>query len=348
MSINKRQIIYQEAISEALRQAMAKDKNVFVMGLGVRDYKGIFGTTTDIAEKYGPRRVIETPASENALTGIAIGAASQGKRPVIIHARNDFMFLTLDQMINGAAKWKYMYGGKSKAPFLVRGVIGKGWGQGPTHSQSIQSVFLHFPGIYLAMPSTPYDVKGMILEALSLDVPVVILEHRALYNTTGYVPSKPYTVDFGKARIVRRGRDITIIAVSIMVQEAVRAAMALERAGVQAEVIDPRSLNPLDMRTIISSAERTGNVIVADTSWAAYGFCDHISSEVSERAHGALKNPVCRIGLPECPSPVSKKLEDAYYPNYKTIYLKACSMLKKKAEKSVLDDPVIDNFKGPY
>ena len=344
----KREITYCQAISEATVQAMDKDKDVFVIGLGVTDYKGIFGTTIEAYKKFGEKRVIETPACENALTGIAIGASLGGKKPILIHARNDFMFLALDEMINAASKWKYMYGGKSKAPFIVRAIIGKGWGQGPTHSQSIQSIFMHFPGFYVAMPSTPYDVKGFILQALKLSSPSVIFEHRSLYNNIGEVPESIYGVEFGKARIVRNGKDITLVATSLMVQEGVKASLILEKQGILLEIIDPRSLEPLDKDTILRSVKKTGRLIVADTSWVTCGFSSEICAMVSENAIGSLKKPIKRIGLPPCPSPVSKVLEDKFYPTYKDIFMESCKMLGKKPDMALIKDPIVDNFRGPY
>lgn len=344
----KRMLSYAEAISEAHLQTMKVDPDCYIMGLGVTDYKGIFGTTIDVYKKYGRRRVIEAPASENALSGIAIGAALMGKRSVLIHARNDFMFLALDQMINSAAKWKYMYGGKSKVPFVVRSIIGKGWGQGPTHSQSLQSIFLHFPGLYIAMPSTPFDVKGMLIKALKEDVPCVILEHRRLYDTVGIVPSNMYQVDFGKARVVRKGSDITIVATSLMVTEAVKAHLALKKTGISVEIIDPRSLFPLDKKTILRSVRKTGRLICADTSWTNCGFSSEISAFISEEGFSFLKAPIKRIGLPFCPSPVSLKLEEVFYPTYKNIFIDCCCMMHKKVNYNLISDPIIDNFKGPY
>lgn len=351
MSINsdkKRYISYCQAIAEAGLQLLAGDKRVFIMGLGVTDYKGIFGTTLDCAKRYGPKRVIETPASENALTGMAIGSALMGKRPIIVHARNDFMFLTLDEMLNSAAKWHYAYGGRSRVGFVVRGIIGKGWGQGPTHSQSIQSVFLHFPGLHVLMPSTPYDAKGMMISAVRSSVPTVILEHRRLYDNIAAVPSAMYEVRPGRARIARRGKDITIVATSLMVQEAVKAHMALRKMGISLEVIDPRSLRPLDEAAILRSVKKTRRAMVADTSWLTCGFAAEVAAIISEKAISSLKAPIKRIGLAPCPAPVSKVLEDEFYPTYKTIFLQACELMGRAPDLKIIEDPIIDTFKGPY
>lgn len=343
-----RKLTYSQAVSEALVQNLRRDKSIFIMGLGVTDYKGIFTTTIEANRLFGPGRVIETPASENALTGISIGAALMGKRPVLTHARNDFMFLALDQMLNGAAKWKYTYNGKSSVPFVARGLIGRGWGQGPTHSQSIQSVFMHFPGLHIAMPSTPYDVKGILDTALTGDTPFVILEHRALYNNIGKVPKSMYRIPLGKGRVVCEGRDITLAATSLMVQEGVKAHIALKEMGIGLEVIDPRFLCPLDERLIIGSVKKTGRLICGDTSWTTCGFASEVSAMVSEKAFRYLKTPVKRIGLAPSPAPVSKALEEAYYPTYKDIFIEACRLAGRKPKRRLIDDPLIDDFKGPY
>ncbi|MBL8012356.1 MAG: alpha-ketoacid dehydrogenase subunit beta [Candidatus Omnitrophica bacterium] len=343
-----RQLTYAQSIAEALVQGMEQDPNVFVFGLGVDDYKGIFGTTRAAFEKFGKARVFDAPASEGALTGVAIGAALNGKRPVLVHARNDFMFLALDQLINNAAKWKYTYNGKSTVPFVTRGIIGKGWGQGPTHSQSIQSIFAHFPGLVVAMPSNAYDIKGIILQSLKVDCPVVILEHRSLYDIKAEVPQNPYTVDFGKANVVREGSDVTIVASSLMVFESLKAADVVARDGIQVEVIDPVTIQPLDEKTILRSVAKTGRLICADTSWLRCGFSAEVAAVVAENIPQALKAPVKRIGFPECPSPVSKALEDVFFPSYRDIVSAIYAVAGKEPGVDIPNLQVVDSFKGPY
>lgn len=342
-----RHISYGQAISEALCQGMAKDPNVFIFGLGVDDYKGIFNTTRDAFLKFGSARVFDTPASENALTGIAIGAALNKKRPVLVHARNDFMFLALDQMINNAAKWKYTYAGKSTVPIVVRGIIGKGWGQGPTHSQSIQSVLAHFPGMIVAMPSNACDMKGIMLRALTSDAPVVILEHRSLYDLKATVSEEYYTIPFGQARIARPGKDITIVATSWMVTQALKAAEELARVGIDAEVIDPITIAPIDEQTIIQSVQKTGKLIVADTSWMRCSFASEIAAIVADKAFDYLKAPIKRITWPESPCPVSKTLEEAFYPSFEDIITTAYELMNRK-DKFELKEKIVDTFVGPY
>jgi pyruvate dehydrogenase E1 component beta subunit len=328
---------------------MEADESVFIMGIGVADPKGLFSTTVEPYKRFGAERVIETPNSENAMTGIAIGAAALGKRPVIVHARNDFMFLAFDQMINLAAKWSYMFGGKAgQVPIVVRGIIGKGWGQGATHSQSLQSVLGHFPGIQVVMPATPADAKGLLVSALRSSAPTVVLEHRALYEAQGVVPEEMTAVPIGKAAIAKTGSDITVAATSIMVREALRAAKGLEANGIDVEIVDIRSIRPLDRETIIASVRKTGRLVIADTSWVTYGVAAEIAAIVAEEAFDALKAPVRRIGMADVPAPVSLPLEDLFYSDADDI-AKACLELldRDDAEVSVPTD-MGPEFLGPY
>jgi len=342
-----RALTYAQAISEALVQGMEQDPAVFIFGLGVDDHKGIFGTTREAFVKFGKARVFDTPASENALTGIAIGAALNRKRPVLVHARNDFMFLALDQMLNNAAKWKYTYAAKTTVPIVVRGIIGKGWGQGPTHSQSIQSVLAHFPGMIVAMPSNAHDAKGILLQALKSDAPVAILEHRALYDLPCDVPQQPFVVPFGKARLAREGKDVSIVATSLMVVHALKAAEELAKVGIDAEVIDPVTIQPLDEAAILASVRKTGRLIAADNGWLRCGFAAEVAAVVAEKAFDALKAPVKRIAWPECPCPVSKALEDEFYPTDEDIVAAAYELMERK-DKHVFGKKTTDTFVGPY
>jgi acetoin:2,6-dichlorophenolindophenol oxidoreductase subunit beta len=328
---------------------MEADKSVFILGIGVTDPKGIFETTSESFKRFGHSRVIETPNSENALTGIAIGAAALGKRPVMVHARNDFMFLAFDQIINLAAKWAYMYGGNAgRVPIVVRGIIGKGWGQGATHSQSLQSVLGHFPGLQVVMPATPADAKGLLISALKSSAPTVILEHRSLYELQGAVPEEMAPVPIGKAAIARPGSDITIAVTSMMVQEALRAAQGMEAVGISAEVVDIRSIRPLDSETILGSVRKTGRLVIADTSWVTYGVASEIAAVVAESAFDALKAPVRRLGLADVPAPVSKPLEEAFYSGASDI-VKACLEILGNDDSEVeLPTNVGPEFMGPY
>ena len=343
-----RNLKYSEALSEGLVQSMERDANIFVTGIAVDYPSGIFGSTTEAVKRFGPKRVFDAPAMENALTGIAIGAAAVGKRPVIVHPRNDFMFLAFDMMINLAAKWKYMYGGNAgNVPIVVRAVIGKGWGQGASHSQSLQSALAHFPGLHVVMPAFPADAKGLMMSALKSDCPVIMLEHRTLYDTAGDVPEGEYYTPIGKAAVVRAGSDLTIVATSFMAYEALHAAEQLAKEGVSAEVVDVRSIRPLDEETILASVRKTGRLIVADTSWELCGFTSEVAALAAEKAFNALKAPVRRINVANCPAPVSQPLEKAFYPTATTIARAALSMLGKQAV-TFGDIDRDDNFKGPY
>jgi acetoin:2,6-dichlorophenolindophenol oxidoreductase subunit beta len=340
---------YREAISEGLVQSMEIDDSVFILGIGVADTKGIFETTTEPFRRFGAARVIETPNSENAMTGIAIGAAALGKRPVMVHARNDFMFLAFDQIINLAAKWAYMYGGKAgHAPIVVRGIIGKGWGQGATHSQSIQSLLGHFPGLQVVMPATPADAKGLLVSALRSSAPTMILEHRTLYEVQGVVPEELTPVPIGKAAIARPGKDITIAATSMMVSESLRAAQGLAAIGIDAEVVDIRSIRPLDRETIIESVRKTGRLVIADTSWVTYGVAAEIAATVAEEAFEHLKAPVRRIGTADVPAPVSLSLENVFYSDAEDITKACLEILDRTDADATISGEIGPEFLGPY
>jgi pyruvate/2-oxoglutarate/acetoin dehydrogenase E1 component len=343
-----RKITYAQALSEGLCQAMERDLSIFVTGIGVDYPSGIFGSTTEATKRFGPERVFDAPAMENALTGIVIGAAAMGKRPIIVHARNDFAFLGFDNLINLAAKWRYMFNGEAgDMPVVVRMVVGKGWGQGATHSQSTHATLAHFPGLAVVMPAFPDDAKGLTIAALQHQSPVVIIEHRALYSVEGEVSENFEPTPIGKARRVRDGRDVTIVGASFMVQEALHAAEELARHGVEAELIDLRSARPLDEETILRSIRKTGHLVVADTSWELCGLASEVAALAAEKAFSALKAPVLRIALANCPAPVSAKLEQAFYPKASTIARAALATLGHDPER-VGDLAREDHFKGPY
>lgn len=309
-----RTLKYREALDEALVQAMERDDSVFCLGVGVDDPKGIFGTTLSAFRKFGAARVFDTPLAEGAITGIAAGAALAGMRPVMVHARNDFLLLTMDQLVNHAAKWRYMSGGSLRVPLTIRAIIGRGWGQAAQHSQSLQALFAHVPGLRVAMPSNAADAKGLLLAAIAHDSPTILLEHRALFEESCPVPAEPYEVAVGAGAVVRPGRDVTVVAISQMVGEAKKAAETLAGQGISVEVVDPRWLAPLDNDLIFSSVERTGRLVIADTSWTSFGVSAEIAARAAERLWGRLKAPIVRVALPDVPTPCSPKLEKAYYP----------------------------------
>ncbi|MFZ1989356.1 MAG: alpha-ketoacid dehydrogenase subunit beta [Alphaproteobacteria bacterium] len=309
-----RQLKFAAAILEATDQAMERDKGVYVIGLGVPDPKGIFGTTLGLQEKYGAERVLDMPLSENAMTGVVIGSALVGMRPILTHQRVDFAILAMEQMVNQAAKWHYMFGGKHKVPIVVRMIIGRGWGQGPQHSQSLQSWFAHVPGLKVVMPTTAHDAKGLLLASVEDDNPVIFLEHRWLHGVSDNVPQDYYTVPIGKARVMRGGTDVTIVATSYMALEALRAAELLEREDVSAEVIDLRAIRPWDQEAVLASVRKTGRLVVADTSWKMFGIAGEIVATATEEAFEALKAAPERVALPDAPTPTSPALADHYYP----------------------------------
>ena len=304
---------YAQAIAEAGFQAMDMDESVFYVGQGTRDRGYIFGSMEKIFERFGPDRVVEMPISENAVAGVCVGAALGGLRPILVLQRADFVFLALDQLINHASKFHYMFGGQTAVPLVVRLIVGKGWGQGPQHSQSLHSMFAHFPGLRVVAPSEPYSAKGLLLNSVFCDDPVIIVEARPLYEITQSIPQEPYVVPFGRARTVVEGEDITIAALSFMVPEAVQAAGELAEAGKSAEVIDIVSVNPLDINTIVASAEKTGRLLVLDTSWSFCGISAELSAQVNERLFGRLRSPVKRLTIPYCPAPAACDLEEDYY-----------------------------------
>lgn len=320
-----RQIKFYEAILEATDQMMELDTSVYLMGLGVPDPKGIFGTTMGLAAKYGPDRVMDMPTSENAMTGVAIGSAILGMRPIMTHQRVDFFLLALDQLINNAAKWNYMFNGQMKVPLVIRLIIGRGWGQGPQHSQSLHSLFAHIPGLKVVMPSSPYDAKGLLVSALEQDGPVIYLEHRWLHGIFGEVPKELYRVPFGKAKIIRAGTDVTLVASSQMTLEAYKAAQWLEKEGISVELIDLRSIRPLDKETILTSIHKTGRFVVADPDWKTVGFSAELLAVATEEAFSSLKCAPVRIAYPDRLVPTSWTLSNHYYPTAKHI---ACEILK--------------------
>lgn len=320
---------YVEAIAEALAQEMERDPSVFVFGLDVDDHKAIQGSTRGLVDRFGPERVFTTPLSEDAMTGVAIGAAMAGMRPVHVHIRMDFLMLCMNQLVNIAAKASYMYGGTVKVPLVVRAMIGKSWGQGAQHSQGLHSMFMHVPGLKVVAPSNAHDAKGCLIAAIRDDNPVIFVEHRLLYGTQSNVPEELYEQSFGQARIARRGKDITLVGVSNMVVECLRAAELLAEEGIEAEVIDPISLVPLDFDTIHSSAMRTGRLLVVDNAWTNCGASAEILARMAESLETAL--PMRRMGFAPTTCPTSPPLEALFYPNPATIATTARRMIEPKA-----------------
>lgn len=344
----EREIKFNQAILEGTSQLLETDPSVYIMGLGVPDPKGTFGTTVGLQEKFGPERVMDMPTSENAMTGVAIGTAIRGMRPILTHQRVDFFLLALDQLINNAAKWHYMFGDQMTAPIVIRLVMGRGWGQGPQHSQSLQSLFGHIPGLKVVMPSTPYDAKGLLVSAVKDNNPVVFLEHRWLHNIHGPVPEEMYEVPIGKARIIQEGSDITIAACSHMTLEGRKAVELLSEEGISAELIDIRSVKPLDKETIIKSVRKTGRLIVADPDWKFCGFASEVIASISEDAFNDLKAPPARVTYPDRHSPTSWALSNHYYPSYRVIAMEACKMLRLPSKAQMLLQELLEfRSEGP-
>jgi len=324
-----RKLTYNNAIREAQKQMMEKDNSIFIFGEGVDDATGVFGTSLDLAKYFGEERVFDVPLAENCISGIAIGAGIAGMKPIMVHQRVDFLLLSMDQIINHAAKWRYMLGGNGNVPIVIRSIIGRGWGEACQHTQSLQAFFMHVPGLKVVMPSNPYDAKGLLISAIKDPNPVIFIEHKKLRDLEGNVPKEVYEIPLGKGKVVREGKDITIVGTSFMVQEALEAAEELEKTGTSVEIIDPRTLAPLDKSLIIKSIKKTGKLIVLDTGWTTCGFCSEISAVVSEEAFDYLKAPIKRIGLKAVPTPSSPALEKEYYPKREDIISSVRSLIKR-------------------
>lgn len=307
-----RRLSYSLAINEALHQTMAADRSVFLIGQGVNSPWYVGNTAQGLLKRFGGKRVIDTPVSENAITGAAVGAAIAGMRAVVVHPRVDFMLYAIDPIINEAANWHYMSGGRGNVPVVVWGIINRGGEQAAQHSQSFHAMFAHIPGLKVVMPATPYDAKGLMVAAIKDQNPVVFMDDRWLYRDEAVVPEKIYSVPIGKVAIRRKGKDLTIVACSYLAREAVKAAEELEKTGIDAEVIDLRTIKPLDTTAILRSARKTGRLLIADGGWRSFGIAAEILALVGE-AGVQLKKPPVRLTLPDCPAPASSSLEKAYY-----------------------------------
>ncbi|MGH2361034.1 MAG: alpha-ketoacid dehydrogenase subunit beta [bacterium] len=347
----ERILTYAEAIREATEQEMARDSAVIVLGIGVDDFKGTYGTTKGLLEKFGPDRVFDTPLSEDAMTGVAIGAALAGFRPIHVHIRMDFVLLGMNQILNIAAKYRYMYGGAISVPIVVRSVIGRSWGQGAQHSQALHSLFTHIPGLKVVAPSTPYDAKGTLIQSIRDDNPVMFIEHRMLHYQKGHVPEHQYTVPLGKARVLNRGDDITLVGISYMAVECLRAMELLREVGISAEVIDPVSLSPLDIDTILHSVQKTGRLLVVDSGWTSCGISAEIIAQVTGRFQGSREVRHQRMGFEPVPCPTTKNLENLFYPNARKVTAAAYSLVHENRQSWMpkeIEAPEIIQFKGPF
>jgi pyruvate/2-oxoglutarate/acetoin dehydrogenase E1 component len=316
-----REIKYSKAIDETFKQMMEKDERIIVMGQGVDNPWFVGMSMVGLVEKFGSKRVIDSPVSENGITGIAVGAALAGLHPVVLHPRMDFMLLAMDQMVNHAAKWHYMFGGKVNVPLTIRGIINRGNEQGAQHSQSLQAMFMHAPGIKVVMPSTPYDAKGLLVASIEDDNPVLYIDDRWLYNHVGEVPKKLYSIPIGEGVVRRKGKDVTVVATSYMAFEASKAAESLEDQSIDVEVVDLRSIKPFDENLLFESVKKTGRLVIADATWKTCGVAAEISAFVVGNAFDYLKAPIVRVTLPDTPAPSSTTLEKAYYPTSDNVIL---------------------------
>jgi pyruvate/2-oxoglutarate/acetoin dehydrogenase E1 component len=308
-------IKYSQAIRDAIAEEMRKDKNVFVMGQDVETMGGVFGCTKGILEEFGHDRIRNTPISEAIIIGAGVGGALTGTRMLVEMQYVDFILHAMDQTINQAAKVRYMTGGKAIVPLVIRAQQGSGRGNGAQHSQNLEALFCHMPGLKVVMPSTPYDAKGLLKTAVRDDNPIMFFEHKVLYNTKGEVPEIEYMIPFGKADIKRTGKDVTVIATSWMVLRALEAATVLEEQGIDAEIIDPRTLVPLDKDTIINSVKKTGRVVIVHESHEVCGIGAEIAFIIMELAIDWLDAPVKRVTSAQTPIPYSNKLEQLSIPS---------------------------------
>ena len=349
------QILFSKAINEALHEAMEIDPSVICYGLGVTDPKAVFGTTSKLQQRFGSERVFDMPTSENAMTGVAIGAALNGIKSVMTHQRIDFFLLAMDQLVNSAAKWHYMFGGQSSIPITIRLIIGRGWGQGPTHSQNLQAWFAHIPGLKVVMPTTPQDAKGLLLASIFDPNPVVFLEHRWLHNTVGEVSEGDYRISLGKARLTKVGADITIVAMSYMTVEALHAANYLESQGISCEVIDLRTIKPLDWQTVMDSVAKTGRLLALDSGFTTGSVAGEIVARVAIEKFSELKAAPARLAMPDVPEPTSQALTKGFYVRATDVAEKIMMMFGKDVSqvRLSLPEPIPHDvpgewFKGPF
>lgn len=317
----ERVIDYTSALNEALHLKLAEDINIFVLGQGATDPAHIFGITKNLKETFGEQRVFDTPVSEESLMGVCVGAAMQGKRPIYLHNRPDFLLLAFNQLINHAAKIRFMDAGQTAVPMVVWSAIGRGWGSGPQHSQAIHGLLMGVPGLKILMPSTPYDAKGLLISAIEDNNPVLIFEHRWLMRCQGPVPAGYYKVPIGVGIKRREGNTITIVGCSHALHITLEAIKQLEATGmrIDADVIDLRTIQPLDETIILSSVNKTGKLLIIDNGWKEGGLSAEIAALVSEKAFSALKAPIRRVGFPHTHIPAGDALEQLFFPNKDTI-----------------------------
>jgi len=326
-----RELSYMEALREAIRQAMEKDERVFLIGEDIGVYGGAFGVSAGLLDQFGPERIIDTPISEAGIAGACVGAAVTGMRPIGEIQFSDFIVLAMEQIVMQGAKMRFMFGGKATVPFVIRLPGGSGTGAAAQHSESLENWFVHVPGLKVVMPSTPYDAKGLLLAAIEEENPVMFFEHKLLYKSKGHVPEEMYTIPIGKSNVVKEGRDLTVVATSIMVPRAVEAANALLEEGIDIEIIDPRTLKPLDDQPIIESVIKTGKVLIVHEAVKTGGFGGEISAVISEsEAFDYLDAPIRRLAGLDMPIPYNRTLEYHAVPQVEDIIAEVRNLYQGK------------------
>jgi pyruvate/2-oxoglutarate/acetoin dehydrogenase E1 component len=337
-----RRLSYAQAIREAHAQLLASDPRVFLLGQGLWSpwYAGSSLDGLDV--EFGRERVVDSPVSENAVTGLGIGAALTGLRPIVFHPRMDFMLLAMDPIVNQAANWCYLFAGQVSVPIVIRAVINRGGEQGAQHSQALHAMLMHVPGLKVVMPSTPYDAKGLLMSAYEDPNPIIYIDDRWLYDESEPVPVEPYSVPLGKAAVRRTGSDITLIGISWMAKQNLLAAGILARHGIEAEVIDLRTLKPWDRAGVFESVAKTGRAVVSDPGWRTAGAAADIAAEIGEEMFSRLRAPVKRVTLPDTPAPTSRSEEAAYYPGAEEIARVAASLVLQSAGSGSRDLKAVD------
>ena len=329
MSTKNRKLSYSLALNEALKQMMGTDDSVFILGQGVKSPWYVGNTCKDLIMLYGEERVIDTPISENAMTGAAVGASIAGMKAIIMHPRTDFALYAFDPIINQAANWYYMSGGRASVPVVFWLVVNRGGEQAAQHSQALHSIFAHIPGLKIIAPSNAYDVKGLLISAIRDPNPVIFIDDRWLYGKEDFVPKEIYELPIGEGIIRKAGTDVTLVSSSFLSSECELAASSLQMKGINVEVLDLRSIKPLDTQLILNSVRKTGRLVVVDGSWRSNSIASDISAFVNENAFGFLKTPVLRITLPDTPAPASRTLEADYYITQNMIYDTVLKMVKE-------------------
>ncbi len=347
-------ISFADSIDLTLLKIFQQNKNTILIGLGANDPKNIFGTTRSIANKF-PNRVFDMPLSENSMTGVVIGASLRGVRSILVHQRMDFALLSLEQIINQAAKWYYMFDGKKSVPIVIRMIVGRGWGQGPQHSQSFHSLFSHIPGLKIVMPSSPESAKNLLYSSVLDPNPVIFVEHRWLHNIKSNFSNKLNKIKLGKSKILKRGKDITIVSCSYMTIEVLRIYDFLKKNNIAIELIDLQTVSPLDKDTIVKSVKKTKRVLVLDISHKSFGISAEILATIFEKCHNSLRSPPSRITNPDIPTPTSFALTKYYYPNKNDICNEIFRMLgiknnidKEMSSKDYYQDQPFKDFTGPF